>query len=142
MKESLPQRIAKKIEEHIVAAILVATTAGLGWVWSLWSEELFRRLLAGLGGRGMVALLGILLVSTISISAAWLRARKKEVSFFDRLIPIPGAGYSLDPHTGEFACPKCAAESRRAYLAHNDERTFHCQACGKGILRKIDKEKK
>jgi hypothetical protein len=141
MKEKPPQRWLRKMEEHIVVTISTAATVAIGAVWSVWSEELFRRLLAGLGGKGIVALLGILLVATISIFVAWLRARKKEVSFFDRLIPIHGAGYSMDPKNGEFACPKCASQSRRAYLAHHDERAFYCQACDNGFLRHVEKEK-
>lgn len=53
-------------------------------------------------------------------------------NFFDRLVPVAAAGYSIDPKNGEAVCPKCASEGRPAYLLAVGE-NFYCQACNAAI---------
>lgn len=141
MPESPLSKFLKSIGDHVALAISLPIAAALITVWSLWSEKVFLRLQLGVGSKGILGLLFASIVIAIWGWLSWRAEKKKEISFFDRLIPIPGAGYSKDPRTGEFACPKCASEGRTAYVAHIKPGALYCQACGGGTKRFEDREK-
>jgi hypothetical protein len=85
----------------------------------------------------MLVLLGGLLGASIGFCVAWQRARKREVPIHERLVPVPGAGYSLDPKAGEFVCPRCLVEGHCSYLMELDGGgALYCQACKHGVSRK------
>ena len=140
MPESIPARIRKAIEDNLAATIGLTTVAMLTAAWSLKSPGIYRRLFAALEDKGILALIFGLLSATIWCWVGWRSEKKKEKPFFERLIPVPGAGYSRDPKNGEFACPQCASEGRASYLAVINDGALYCQACGRAVKRFKEKE--
>jgi hypothetical protein len=140
MSESLPTRLRQKIEEHIAATIGLATIAILSAAWTLRAPGIYRRLYAALEDKGILALIFVLTTAVVWCWVGWRAEKKKEKSFFERLVPVPGAGYSRDPKNGEFACPRCASEGHAAYLYVVHDSAMLCQACGKPVARQKKKE--
>jgi hypothetical protein len=140
MSEPLPTRIRKAIEDNLAATIGATTLLFLTTLWTLHAPGVYRRLFVALEDKGIVALLFGLVVATVWCAVGWRSEKKKEKTFFERLIPVPGAGYSRDPRNGEFACPYCVSEGRNSYLAQLHDGALYCQACNAAIKRFKTKE--
>ena len=140
MPEPLPARIRQAIEDNLAATIGATTLVFLTTLWTLHAPGVYRRLYAALEDKGMVGLIFMLLSTTVWCAVGWRSEKKKEKPFFERLVPVPGAGYSRDPKNREFACPRCASEDRKAYLAQMHEGALYCQSCHAAVKRFITKE--
>ena len=129
---TLLTRIWKAIEENLVASIAVGTAGLLGTVWTLFAPGVYRRLYAVLGEEGIVALVFSLLALAIWGWVGWRTEKKKEKPFFERLVPVPNAGYSIDPTNGEAVCPRCATEEKKSYMLKVGG-NYYCQACKNAV---------
>jgi len=133
---TLLTRILKAIEENLVATIGLSTVGLLGAVWTFFAPGVYRQLYAVMGDKGIVAALFALLAVAIWSWFGWHAEKRKEKPFFERLVPVPNGGYSIDPKNGEAVCPRCATEERKAYMLKVGE-NYYCQACQhavKGVI--------
>lgn len=135
MSEPFPTRVRRVVEEHSATAIGLSTVAFLTTVWSLQAPGIYRWLYAALEDKGILALIFVLFTAAIWCWMGWRSEKKREKPFFERLIPVAGSGYSRDPKHREFACPRCASEDRKAYLAQISDDGLYCQSCGHGVKR-------
>lgn len=55
-------------------------------------------------------------------------------SAFDRLIPVKGKGYSIDPKTGDAACPRCTTQGQVVFMKDHGG-TLYCYVCHLGALK-------
>ena len=62
-----------------------------------------------------------------------IRLRRKK-TVFDRLVPVKGKGYSLDPKTGEAACPRCTSEKQAVFMTDRGT-AYYCYVCNQGVLK-------
>lgn len=132
MSDSAISRLRKAFEEHVIALIVVGVTTVFGTVWAIAAPGVYRRLLATLGERGLVALLMAFFVVTVWALLGWRAEKKKEKPFFERLVPVPNGGYSIDPKNGEAVCPRCATEERKSYMLKVGG-NYYCQACKNAV---------
>ena len=132
--ESFLETMLKGLINKPLEAISGALAVSLATAWNFWADRIFDALLNTLGGKWILALLFALLVLSIyGISGFCIQ--KKRIPWFERLIPVPGAGYSRDPKNGEFVCPRCASADRKAYLAQISDGAFYCHSCGNATKR-------
>lgn len=131
MSESVPAKGMRTMLEKLVAPIAAATATALTALWYLAADWLFALLRDKLGARWTVGLLCAAIAVCVWSLLALIAERKKK-SFFERLVPVPGAGYSRDPKNGEVACPRCVMESHPAYMKKVGK-NYICLACGKPV---------
>ncbi len=135
MSESLLSPLLRTIGKHLTATIGLAISTTLTALWHLRAESIYQRLHEILGSKGICGLIfGLFAISAIT-AVGWRSERKKEKPFFERLVPVRGSGYSLDPKNGELACPRFSSEYLKSYLAHIDDDTLFCQSCNRGVRR-------
>lgn len=118
-----------KAAENSAGAITGWLTIALSLVW-LKFPQLYQVLLAPLGPKWIMALVFVLIATNIYAFLGWRRQKRKGVSFFDRLVPIPGAGCSVDPKNGEVVCPHCVDRFRPSYMQNKGGGKFYCHVCG------------
>jgi hypothetical protein len=140
MTESFPKRVVAVLMTHWATAIAVTLSGVASLLWAKHAERLYSWLESLLEAKGMLAILlffAIGLAYALLLHVQWRRSR---APFFDRLEPVPGAGYCREPRTGEFVCPRCASEDRKAYLAQISDAALFCQSCNHGVKRFLEKE--
>lgn len=130
--ETTPHGRLRKALEEKVAEVIVATLWLLATgVLLKFGDQVFDSVLHVLGKQWLLLLVVLSLFSSAYLFVLLHRARTSK-SFFDTLVPVPGAGYCTDPKTGEKICPRCAVKQQRSYL-RKMERGFYCQVCHASI---------
>jgi len=125
----LRKSLADKLGEWIVGVAAVALIA----IGGRYGDVIFDAAENTFGKRGLliVAFL-LLLASTYSVSFA-LRSRHQK-NAIERLRPIKGKGYGIDPITGEAACPRCSTETRLVFMSDQGP-NFYCYVCHEGVIK-------
>lgn len=126
---SLRKSLSDKLVEWIVGVAAVALIAISG----RYGDVLFDAAENALGKRGLlIVALILLLVSVYSVASA-LRSRHRKTAI-ERLRPVKGKGYGIDPITGEAACPRCSTETRLVFMSDQGH-AFYCYVCNAGVLK-------
>jgi hypothetical protein len=129
----------KTLRENMAASIGGSILAFLGVLWSLHSEEIYRRLFSALEEKGILAVLFTLLAACVWLALGWHQEKKNAKPIWDRLTPVRGGGYSRDPVTGEIACPKCVSEGRLGFMKAQRD-SYYCYVCSIGV-KKVDESR-
>ena len=137
-KNKMPESPTQKgpwsiLRDHVAASISAALLGGAAILWSTQSDWIGRWLQQELSPQTLLAMLLGLLVILAYTSVSLLVYKKRARSFFERIEPVPGQGYFVDPVNDEFVCPVCASNDARSYLAHPSKGVLYCQSCKDGF---------
>lgn len=81
----------------------------------------------------MLALIPLLILSCLYLALMVFRLSRNK-SVFDRLVPVKGKGYSIDPKTGEAACPRCTTQGKVVFMKDHGA-NLYCYVCHLGALK-------
>jgi hypothetical protein len=126
---SLRKSISDKLGEWIVGVVAVALIA----IGARYGDALFDAAQNAFGKRGLLIVASLLLLASIYSVAFALRSRHRKTAI-ERLRPVKGKGYGIDPITGEAACPRCSTETRLVFMSDQGH-AFYCYVCSEGVLK-------
>lgn len=125
----------EKLQEKFTEVLVLLLLAVLTWVWALCGDMAAKIFGTPLGGR---VALGTIFALVVVAAYGWLRwwREKNGKPDVDRLVPVPGAGYFLDPKNGEACCPRCKKDGDVIPMLELSQ-GWQCNACGKLMTKKI-----
>lgn len=127
--EQLRDSLSKRLVEWIVGALWLAASGFL----AKYGDSVFDAATSTLGKKWSLQIAALLLFLSAYCVVLAIRSRKKK-TLFERLLPVKGKGYSIDPLTGEAVCPRCTTETRPVYLSDQDH-ALYCYVCNEGLLK-------
>src|SRR5436309_5159643 len=86
-----------------------------------------------LGRRGLVTAAALLIAVTAFSLAHAYRSRRTKTAV-ERLHPVRGKGYGIDPTTGEAACPRCSTGNHLVFMSDQGH-ALYCYVCNQGVLK-------
>jgi hypothetical protein len=129
LPEQLRDSLSKRLVEWIVGLVgLTAVT-----LLQVYGDSVFDAIHHALGSKLLLQIAALLLLLSVYCVALAIRSRKRK-TVFDRLRPVKGKGYSIDPITSEAVCPRCTTETRPVYLSDQGN-ALYCNVCNDGILK-------
>lgn len=126
--------LVKQTRETIGQWLWLMLPATGGVVGVRFGEAICSSVVAMFGEKLAGGLLLLVLTSWCYLLVRVYELRSKK-SVYERLVPVPGKGYSRDPVTGEIACPRCTSEEQILFMRDHGEHTYFCNGCYRGILK-------
>jgi hypothetical protein len=132
-EKTLPGLLREALSKHMVAVIVGLLWLSASGILAKFGDSFFDSATTLLGKRLLLQLASLLLFSSVYCVVLVIRSRKKK-TVFDRLRPVKGKGYSIDPTIGDAVCPRCTTETRPVYLLDKGH-ALYCYVCSEGILK-------
>ncbi|MDF7826476.1 hypothetical protein P4B35_20770 [Pontiellaceae bacterium B12227] len=96
-------------------------------------DAIFDRLLSAMGKKWLLSLIMLSLLTLIILLIDAFKNRETKSAQY-RLKPVAGKGYSIDPKTGEVACPKCSTPENPVFMSDQGH-ALYCYACGCAVKK-------
>jgi hypothetical protein len=132
-RQSIPNQLGEVVSKRLLEWLVSLACLVVAGLLVRYGDSFFDAATEVLGKQVILQIGSLLLFVSIYCSVLAFRSRTKK-TVTERLRPVKGKGYSIDPLNGEAVCPRCTTDAKPVYLSDHGNALL-CYVCNEPILK-------